>query len=88
MAAAHARVVVSKGRPQVDRAELQLQAAGLTLLGVTLSIGVTVGMGLSGAWWYRVAAGSIVCVALAVFVGLGARHTAVLRRVARWITGQ
>jgi len=45
-------------------------------------------MGLSGAWWYRVTAGGIVSVALAVFVAVGARHTAVLRRVARWITGQ
>jgi hypothetical protein len=79
---------VSDGKPGIDRAELQLQAAGLTLLGVILSIGVTVGMGLSGAWWLRVGLGAAVCVVLAVVVAFGARHTPVLSRLARWITGQ
>ena len=32
---------------------LTLQATGITLLGVLLSIGVTVAFGLKAAWWVR-----------------------------------
>lgn len=37
---------------------LSLTTGGITLLGVLLSIGVTVGMGLDAAWWVRVLVGT------------------------------
>ena len=66
---------MSDGKPEIDRAELQLPAAGLTLLGVILSIGVSVGMGLSGGWWLPAGVGAAVSVVLALVVPFGARHT-------------
>ena len=66
---------------------MQLQSLGLTLLGVLLSIGFTVGIGLSGPWWVRVLAGTGTVLALVLVVGFGARPgRGPLARVARWIT--
>jgi hypothetical protein len=76
------------GRDDVDRTELQLQAAALTLLSVILSIGVTVAFGVTGPWWLRTAVGTAVSVGLVAIVAFAARHTPLLRRLARWATGQ
>ncbi len=66
---------------------LQLQTAGLTLLGVLLSIGITVGLGIGGAWWARFLAGTTTVVVLILIVGLGARPgRGPLARLASWIT--
>jgi hypothetical protein len=67
---------------------LTLKATGLTLLGVIVSIGVTVGFSLGGAWWARVLAGAGVTVALAVVVKLasGSRRGP-LARLANWMVG-
>ena len=67
---------------------LTLQAAGVTLLGVLLSIGTTVAFGMSGPWWIRTAAGAATTVALAVAVWLLGTRTSILVRVTDWITGR
>ncbi len=70
-----------------DRA-LTLQAAGITLLGVLVSIGVTVGFGLTAAWWVRLLAGAGTTVAMAVLIAVLGTRTSLLARLANWITGR
>ncbi|HEV2075604.1 MAG TPA: hypothetical protein VGR10_05155 [Thermoleophilaceae bacterium] len=67
---------------------LSLTTGGITLLGVLLSIGVTVGLGLKGPWWLRLAAGALTTLVLALTVKLGtsAGHGP-LARMANWIIG-
>lgn len=67
---------------------LTLQAAGVTLLGVFLSIGVTVAFGVAQAWWIRLLAGVGTTVGLAVCVALLGTRTSLLVRLADWITGR
>ncbi len=67
---------------------LALQGTGVTLLGVLLSIGVTVAFGLSGPWWVRLAAGTGTTFALALAVWLLGTRTRILARLADWITGR
>lgn len=50
---------------------LSLTTGGITLLGVLLSVGVTVGFGIAGAWWIRALAGAGTTVLLVVVVKLG-----------------
>ena len=67
---------------------LSLTTGGITLLGVLLSIGVTVGMGLDGAWWVRVLAGLGTTLALGVVVKLGSSAgRGPLARMANWMIG-
>ena len=67
---------------------LSLTTGGITLLGVLLSIGVTVGMGLSGAWWERLAAGVATTFALTVVVKLGtSAGRGPIARLATWMIG-
>ncbi len=66
---------------------LQLQSAGLTLLGVLLSIGLTVGLGIHGTWWVRATAGIGTVLVLMLVVGIGARPgRGPLARLASWMT--
>lgn len=68
---------------------LSLTTGGITLLGVLLSIGVTVGMGLSEAWWVRVLAGLATTAALTVVVKLGTRRgRGPLAKLAAWMIGR
>lgn len=68
---------------------LSLTTGGITLLGVLLSIGVTVGMGLGGAWWVRLIAGLATTVALTVAVKLGSSAgRGPLARLAAWVIGE
>jgi VIT1/CCC1 family predicted Fe2+/Mn2+ transporter len=67
---------------------LSLTTGGITLLGVLLSIGVTVGIGVSGAWWVRVVAGVATTLVLAVVVKVGSRAgRGPLARLANWMIG-
>jgi hypothetical protein len=62
-----------------------LTATGVTLLGVLLSIGVTVGMGISGPWWARTAVGLASTVALIATVKMATRAgRGPLARLATW----
>jgi hypothetical protein len=68
---------------------LTLTTGGITLLGVLLSIGVTVGLGVSGRWWERVAIGLATTVALIVVVKLGTSSgRGPLARFACWTIGE
>ena len=65
---------------------LSLTTGGITLLSVLLGIGVTVGFGLSGPWWLRLAAGTLTTLVLGVAVKLGsARGRGPLARLAKWM---
>jgi len=65
---------------------LTLTTGGITLLSVLLGIGVTVGFGLQGPWWLRLAGGAATTLALSVAVKLGsARGRGPLARLARWM---
>ncbi len=65
-----------------------LTAAGVTLLGVLLSIGVTVGLGISGPWWLRAGVGVMSTVALVALVKLTTRKgRGPLARLANWTIG-
>ena len=67
---------------------LSLTTGGITLLGVLLSIGVTVGFGIGGAWWVRALAGLATTLALAMIVKLGtAAGRGPLARAASWMIG-
>jgi len=67
---------------------LTLTTGGITLLGVLLSVGVTVGFGIKADWWIRVLAGVGTTTLLVVVVKLGtsAGHGP-LARAARWTIG-
>ena len=76
--------------PDAERTSrsLSLTTGGITLLGVLLSIGVTVGMGLSGPWWVRVLGGAATTLALAVVVKVGSSAgRGPLARLANWMIG-
>jgi hypothetical protein len=68
--------------------DLSLTSTGVTLLGVLLSVGVTVGFGIDGPWWFRVLAGAGTSVGLMV---LAARTTSSGRgrvaKLANWVIG-
>jgi len=65
---------------------LSLTTGGITLLGVLLSIGTTVGVGISGAWWLRVLVGLGVTFLLAGVVKLGSRSgRGPLAALANWM---
>lgn len=67
---------------------LALTTGGITLLGVVLSIGVTVGFGVKEDWWIRVLAGVATTVLLAVIVKLGtSAGRGPLARLANWMIG-
>ncbi|HEV2774442.1 MAG TPA: hypothetical protein VGV90_02515 [Solirubrobacteraceae bacterium] len=67
---------------------LSLTTGGITLLGVLLSIGVTVGMGLDAAWWARVLAGLATTMVLGVIVKVGSSAgRGPLARLADWMIG-
>ncbi|MCB0857462.1 MAG: hypothetical protein KDB57_05000 [Solirubrobacterales bacterium] len=67
---------------------LNLTTGGVTLLGVLLSIGVTVGFGVSGPLWLRILCGLGTTLALVVFVKLStSAGRGPLARVANWVIG-
>ena len=67
---------------------LTLTTGGITLLGVLLSVGITVAFGITAAWWVRVLAGvgTIVVLTLGVKFGTAAGRGP-LARLARWMIG-
>lgn len=67
---------------------LSLTTGGITLLGVLLSIGVTVGMGLDAVWWVRVLVGLATTLVLSVIVKVGSSAgRGPLARMADWMIG-
>jgi len=67
---------------------LSLTTGGITLLGVLLSIGVTVGLGINAAWWVRILAGVGTTLALGAVVKLGtSAGRGPLARMANWMIG-
>ena len=68
---------------------LSLTTGGITLLGVLLSVGVSVGFGVSGAWWIRVLAGVTTTVVLVLVVKFGGTSAGrgPVARLARWTIG-
>ncbi len=67
---------------------LTLTTGGITLLGVLLSMGVTVGIGLQEAWWVRLLAGLGTTMLLTLVVKLGsASGRGPLARLANWVIG-
>ena len=72
--------------PERTGRTLSLTTAGLTLFGVLLGIGTTVGFGVSGAWWLRLLCGLGTTTLLIAAVKLGtARGRGPLVRLANWI---
>lgn len=74
-----------------DRAEFSeqrqtRQSAGITLIALLLSIGLTVGFGISGPWWLRVSAGIATTLSLGLVVKASSHGTSALRRFADWMT--
>lgn len=67
---------------------LTLTTGGITLLGVLLSVGVSVGFGIKGDWWIRVLAGLATTIGLVIAVKLGtSAGRGPLARAARWTIG-
>jgi len=67
---------------------LTLTAGGITLLGVLVSVGVTVAFGIKSDWWVRVLAGAGTTILLIAVVKLGtAAGRGPLARAARWTIG-
>ena len=65
---------------------LTLEAAGITLIGVIISIGLTVGFGLKTDLWTRVGVGAGTADVLLLVVKLSCSERAALGRAAHWIT--
>lgn len=69
-----------------DSHSLSLTTGGITLLGVLISVGSTVGFGLSGPWWLRLGAGIGTTLVLGAIVKLGSKSGAgPLAKLARWV---
>jgi len=67
---------------------LTLTTGGITLLGVLLSVGVSVGLGISGSWWIRGAAGLGTTLLLILVVKFGtSAGRGPLAKLARWTIG-
>ena len=63
-------------------------ALGITLLGVIVSIGVSVGLGIRAEWWVRAALGLLTVVFLAALVKVSTRSGhGRLARLADWLVG-
>ena len=76
------------GSSQRSSRTLTLTTGGITLLGVLLSLGVTVGFGIKADWWVRVLAGVGTTLFLVVVVRLGtASGRGPLARLADWVIG-
>jgi hypothetical protein len=76
------------GKGKRSPEDVTLTAAGLTLLGVLLSVGLTVAFGIGGAWWVKVCGGAATSTGLAL---LAAWTTSTGRgfvaRLANWVIG-
>lgn len=60
-------------------------ATGITLLGVLLSTGITLGLGMGGPWWLRVATGLTTTVLLVVLLKASTPSgRGPVARIARW----
>ncbi len=69
-------------------ASLNLTTGGITLLGVLVSVGFTVGFGIKGEWWFRLLAGAGTTIALVVIVKVGTKSgTGSVARLANWVIG-
>ena len=67
---------------------LTLTSGGITLLGVLLSVGVTVAFGINADWWIRAIAGLGTTVLLILVVKFGtSAGRGPLARIARWTIG-
>ncbi len=67
---------------------LSLTTGGITLLSVVLSIGTTVGFGVSGPWWVRVLAGVVTTLVLTLTIKFGtAAGRGPIARLAGWVIG-
>jgi hypothetical protein len=62
------------------------EAIGLTLIGVLVDIGVTVGLAVSGAWYVSVAAGISAPILLVVLLKLAHHRIGAMKRLADWLT--
>ena len=68
---------------------LSLTTGGITLLGVLLSIGVTVGFGVEGPWWMKILVGAGVTAVLTVAFKVGtAAGRGPIARLANWVIGE
>lgn len=67
---------------------LNLTTSGITLLGVLVSVGATVGFGIKAQWWIRLLAriGTTLALAIVGKAGTGAGQGPVAR-LASWIIG-
>ncbi len=72
---------------EVSGRTLELESAGLTMLGIFLSIGVTVALGIRADWWLRVCTGLGAVALLVVLFGYVVRPgQGPVARLARWLT--
>lgn len=71
-----------------DSTSLTLTTGGITLIGVLVSVGVTVGFGVEAALWVKILAGAATTVVLVLAVKLGtAAGRGPLARAANWVIG-
>jgi uncharacterized membrane protein YccC len=61
-----------------------LVETGLTLLGIGVSIGLTVGFGLNQVWWLDVVVGSVSALAFYALIWFLTRRS-LIRRLALWL---
>lgn len=67
---------------------ITLQASALTLLGVILSIAISLALGLPGPWWFRVGTGALVAIVLITGIKiLSGSRRGPLTRIANWVLG-
>jgi uncharacterized membrane-anchored protein YitT (DUF2179 family) len=64
----------------------RMTSTGITLIGVWLSIGATVGMEIDAVWWVHVVAGVVAAMALRIVIRLATSTgpRGLLARAARW----
>jgi hypothetical protein len=63
-----------------------LEAVGLTLIGVLVNIGVTIGIAIHGAWFVRVGVGVAAPLLLALAIKATHARAGAMKRLADWLT--
>lgn len=88
MADSHAYGAGSGGGHRASHREIEMSmsAIGLTLVGVAINIGTTVGFGMHGEWWIRLVASIGSTGAILAVTAAASRRMNALRRAARWLT--
>lgn len=63
-----------------------LEGVGITLIGIVITLSVTVALAIHGVWWAKVLGGVATAVAFTALVKAGHHWGGLMKRLADWLT--